>query len=1363
MKKLLKLIPLFIFIFITSLCFTQHTVAIIPSETEVCAPASITLNSNVTNCTGTITDYYWQDGAGNDFYNENVVFAYTAGGTYTVSLTVTCDGVSVTETIEIEVYESPVAAIDETPINACVGQDVMFMDASTSGDAPIDTWMWYFGDGSSSGLQNPTHVYDVSWHYDVSLVVTDINGCSSEHIENEFVSISVPPEVSFVGDETEYCTVPHGVGFESEISTSFNIGYTVEWDFGDGSSTSSYTNPTHTYNADGVYNVSLTVVDDNGCATTETYFDYIQIASPIAQYSVSNEGVACVENSIFFTNETGYSCSWDFGDGTLVNNVSTPTHIYNNSGDYTVEFTIDPGGMCEASTTFNILVEEVVASFTTAPTNLNACSELTVSFNSLVSPNVTEYYWYFGDGETSNEANPTHVYGSPGNFEPFLVVGTENACILSYIGSNSVNIYAPDATFVGDNVQGCAPITVNFTHTGINSLSNIVSYSWNFGNGQIITDGEANEFVTFDAGEYTVNLTVTDENGCEGNYSLDVSVGSNLDFTYDVFQIDHSPLFDDNICAQDTLVLWLQEWDLSGAEFTWMIDTLYTVPVLQEYTEYVFNQDTGWTHLNLILSNNGCIDTVYWDGLYVNGPIINELSYYTDCSSPLDFTFNLDQTAADAWDWEFFYYSGDLPVIIEQDYGSTSEMYPISFPSQQTYWCKVSAYNASEGCMYVDSIEISISAPQAFLTLTDTDVCSNEQVILNGGLSQNVSEYYWDFGDGENSGWLTESEAQYVWTGAGNHTITLIVKDANGCENSITDEINILGPDISITVDNTSACDQLTANFTANVLASEPVTTIVWNFMSGEQLYGSNVEYTYNEPGTYTVGVFAATESDCYDYIEYEDLINIGSADAMFSVSDVSSCVGEEVIFEAEVIDTTDIYTWNFGDGVEVVGNNPIISHVFSSGGYFDISLEVVDNAGCSDQLSLDSYVYIQEPHANFSFEEDVFSCYPVQASVIQNSTVDPPDSELTYSWRVRKENLGFVNIQNLFFDMPGDFTVRMIASTTNGCRDTCYQPFTVGGPYAAIFIDTVCFGEEAFFELSYLQDVESYQWNLGDGTISSELSFTHVYEELPSIGYYPVTLYLSSADCDVVFHEEVLIHDLPGDVFVSGGGVFDGEPVTLTATGGEGGCILWQGTDSLGTSLSEYETQYEVSEPGVYYFRAVNGLGCWGNPGSAIVGSTGDLEVQITLIPASAPGVADGEAIVAVTGGVEPYDISCTQAKTEFPLNELLAGTYLLQVTDAEDHTYSETFTLAWSGIENEENETFTLFPNPTNGLIKLCCEKEIPENITVLNQIGETILKLNPESRECMLNLDDYSSGIYYIEIKFLESIITKKLVLY
>lgn len=161
-------------------------------------------------------------------------------------------------------------------------QEVHFHDNST-GD--IIAWIWYFGDGESSTVQNPLHIYPDDGEYTVRLVIIDRNGNTS-YTEKNITILNVPP-VADAGED--FITNSSMVIFDGNSSYDPD-GYIVEyaWDFGDGGIAYGAV-VAHIYVNDGKYNILLNVVDDDGENDDDTLNVTVDTTPPETTYSLSQE------------------------------------------------------------------------------------------------------------------------------------------------------------------------------------------------------------------------------------------------------------------------------------------------------------------------------------------------------------------------------------------------------------------------------------------------------------------------------------------------------------------------------------------------------------------------------------------------------------------------------------------------------------------------------------------------------------------------------------------------------------------------------------------------------------------------------------------------------------------------------------------------------------------------------------------------------------------------------------------------------------------------------------------------------------------------------------------------------------------
>ena len=322
-------------------------------------------------------------------------------------------------------------------------------------------------------------------------------------------------------------TAPLTVQFTDD---STNSPTAWSWSFGDGI-TSAVENPSYTYTTAGTYTVTLTATNAAG-TNVDTQSNYITVnaatAPPVADFSQSATS-GTTPFAVQFTDtstNTPTSWSWNFGDG----NTSTdenPSYIYSTAGSYTVSLTAtNAGGSNSTSVADDVTVTEgtsviPVASFTESDTTGTA--PLTVQFTDDSENSPTAWNWYFGDGGTSTDENPSHTYTNPGIFVVTLTA-TNAAGSNQSIQQDSIRVSAapvaeatfapvatalpqptlPTVTFEGTPTSGAAPLVVRFTATAPGSPE---SFAWDFGDGGTSTEQEPTYTYT-SSGTYSVTLTV---------------------------------------------------------------------------------------------------------------------------------------------------------------------------------------------------------------------------------------------------------------------------------------------------------------------------------------------------------------------------------------------------------------------------------------------------------------------------------------------------------------------------------------------------------------------------------------------------------------------------------------------------------------------------------------------------------------------------------------------------------------------------------------------------------------------------------------------------------------------------------------
>lgn len=234
--------------------------------------------------------------------------------------------------------------------------------------------------------------------------------------------ISNTPVADFISDITSG-TKPLSVSFTDD---STNSPTSWLWNFGDGN-TSTDQNPTNIYLNSGVYSVSLKATNAYG-EDTETKTDYIEVfgLSPIADFTsdVTSGADSLTVNFTDLSTNSPTSWLWDFGDGNTSAS-QNPTHSYSSAGHFTVTLTATNGDGSNTDIKSNYIFVGK-ANFSASP--LSGYANLTVQFTDLsifkdpTSITIKTWLWNFGDGGTSTEQNPTHIYTTPGKYSVTLTI-----------------------------------------------------------------------------------------------------------------------------------------------------------------------------------------------------------------------------------------------------------------------------------------------------------------------------------------------------------------------------------------------------------------------------------------------------------------------------------------------------------------------------------------------------------------------------------------------------------------------------------------------------------------------------------------------------------------------------------------------------------------------------------------------------------------------------------------------------------------------------------------------------------------------------------------------------------------------------
>jgi PKD repeat protein len=331
-------------------------------------------------------------------------------------------------------------------------------------------------------------------------------------------SINAQTTAEFSANQIRFCED------QTVLFTDNSSGNIVSWfwDFGNGN-TSSIQNPEVTFqldppNSSQQFTISLTVTDDNGFSDTRTRIDYITVNAFEASFSLNPDIGCTTPHQVFFTDQSEFPDTWfwDFGDGNSSTN-QNPVHSYTTTGDFTVTLTItDTIRGCQESFQDMVSVSDLAAAFT--GNTLFGCGPMTVGFVNQSTGNISDNLWDFGDGSTSTELNPSHVYNQPGIYTVSLEVMSTNGCSNTQIRNNYIQVIGPDVNFGADTLVGIEELLVSFTDSTVFAAP-ITSWLWDFGDGSTSNLQNPTHMYS-EVGSFDVSLTVSDIDGCTRTFTL---------------------------------------------------------------------------------------------------------------------------------------------------------------------------------------------------------------------------------------------------------------------------------------------------------------------------------------------------------------------------------------------------------------------------------------------------------------------------------------------------------------------------------------------------------------------------------------------------------------------------------------------------------------------------------------------------------------------------------------------------------------------------------------------------------------------------------------------------------------------------
>ena len=1102
-----------------------------PSTMEGCEGLYVSFNN-----TTVATSHYWNFGTGNGtsiLQSPGVVFINP--GTHVVTYTATNASGQSTKTWNIVVHPKPIVNFTASPASGCEDLQVQFTDATIPGGTGANTYEWVYG-GQGSGAQNPNHTFTTCGSYDVTLKVTNQYGCAATVTKPNMVTVHCNPIVSFVATPSAHCMQAGQTTYTSNFSSTITGGvqpYIYAWNFSNGSvpPLTTMANPPavpFTSSVPKTYNVSLKVTDANGCVGEMNKPDYIRIDKLTPDFTIS-PAQACMFTPVTVTNTSAstapgiYTTSWNWGDGPGNTTGSPATHTYTSPGTKNIKLTATIGA-CQDTISKKVIIHpqpDVNFSFTPekpcpAPQTIN-----------FTATGANTYAWNFGTGPGGSGSNPAYTYTSNG-FYTVQVIGTDNnGCKDTVKYLDTVKLYDAYTHIYVDTPGGCVGDTVRFSCKIWTKVPmypdsgaypyNIVSYLWEFGDGE--TSHDAAPYHVFTKIQKSrVILTVLTENGC---------------IFKDTTEVIHDTLPDPGFYITPTHICnrkFVYAYDTSKKYPTDTSSTLinnwqwYLIPAgglpaqtlqsnLQNPAFFIEYPDVY--HVVFYAGKYYCRDSVRVDSMiFVNLPRA-DFQYKVSCDTPLRVHFtNKSYGYHGISNPSYKWYFGDPANTTSTDLNPS-----FTYPALGNYTAMIVAFNDTLNCSDTFRQTIVLQEPELNITASDTTICPDDFINMYANVTKgNVKYYYWYVNNVLSSSSFVTPVLFKQFKTAGLYDIKLVTQDVNNCLDSVVKEdyIVVSKPNVDFT-NQVIGCKDYLAVFTDNStrFPNTPLAALAsryWNFGNGTATTtNTTISNAYTALGSYDVKLVVTDINGCKDSIVKPQQVKVFKPKAFFDASDIKACAGEDVAFYNKSDSGVSAY-WEFGDGNTSNDYSPL--HSYAQPGIYSVLMVVTDKHGCKDTLLKPTYITVTKPVAAFTMDDSFAICHPHKVQFDSKSA--PNRNALKHAWDFGLGPTPITLPNPLYaYNQPGYFTVSLIVTDPQGCKDTAYGHVDILGYSGAIQYSPLfgCKPLDVNFTAN-VNNVPSMIWDFNDGytvkTTATQVSHTYV---TPG-AYIPKIIFSDSTGC---------------------------------------------------------------------------------------------------------------------------------------------------------------------------------------------------------------------------------------------------------
>jgi gliding motility-associated-like protein len=792
--------------------------------------------------------------------------------------------------------------------------------------SPASSVIWNFGDGGSSIINNPQHIYYAEGYYDVTLYAQSVDGCKDTMERLEYIQFQYPT-ADFISNIQGIC--PNDQVQFSNISDG--IGITSAWDFGDGSQ-SVQINPSHSFTANGLFDISLLITDSFNCTNNMVLANHIEVLKPNADFITAGISSNCPPLISNFSNSSStdvVNWEWIFSGGGS-SFLANPSHLFLVSGTFDVTLIVENSFGCKDTLVQNELVNIAgpIGSFSISDSLI--CKDDSILFIPLVL-NTDNFLWDFGNGILSTDSFPFSIYSADGIFMPSLIIENASGCQFTINNSDTIKVRSVNID-AGIDVEICEGGQIQ-----LNALGNSTLFAW------IPTLGlnDPSLFNPIASPLNDIMYFIHHSDGmCEATDSVFVKVYNEVPI----------PTFTTlNHCESDTIYFNGNSGLLTpNIGWEWSFGSSIQNPLQQ--------LALGINTIQLIAVNldNNCSDTLVQQVEIYPLPI----AHFTANEVCLgDTTIFTNSSSANVVNWEY----------------TMNDGIGFSFsPSANYIYQNSGIFNpnlvviSDFGCTTEHSIILEVNELPIANFLVENNCIGEENIFsdmstISTGM---ISNWEYIFGDGTTNGVSLIEQHQYAL--AGTYNVTLNVITDKGCESSVVKETKVFDNPIIDFISEQFCLGTPTSFTDFSTLNNGNIVQWEWDFGDGVGL--ANFEYPtyrFTSPGTYSVSLIATTDFGCTSSIA--KIITIFAPPIPNFTNDATACLGDDIHFtDLSMNNNIASWEWNLGDGTILNIQNP--SHQYEYAQTFDVTLAVVSAEGCKHDTTIINAVEVfNNPIADFN------------------------------------------------------------------------------------------------------------------------------------------------------------------------------------------------------------------------------------------------------------------------------------------------------------------------------------------------------------------------------------------------------------